>query len=79
MPTTADIVNDLRRQLEQTRQTIDTLSRNFFQIYGAVQQADTSDLLRRVAREYRECVCVALGITAEPTCSRCGHRPCYCQ
>jgi hypothetical protein len=60
MPTTADIVNDLRRQLDAKQRTIDTLSRNFFQLYGAVQQADTSDLLRRVTREYRERVCVAV-------------------
>jgi hypothetical protein len=73
-----DDVARLRRQVEQKEQTIAVLRRSFFALNAAIHAADTSDALRRVAREHRERVCVALGIPAQPTCPRCGHRPCSC-
>jgi hypothetical protein len=62
-----------------TPETSEKLAACLFRVCGAVQAADSADnLLKRYAKEQHDRACVALGITTEPTCSRCGWRPCCC-
>jgi hypothetical protein len=66
-------------EVARLRTKVNVLSDSFFKLHAAVQQSDTSDALRRVAREHRERVCVALGIAAQPCCPGCGRYPCSCR